>query len=155
MPSNNTEIYEHLYEQKFLKHWMDLIASSSSTGPEALSSLVLLDIYWTHKWYISVLPKIYQITFSAWPPFWPVPFNHPLTGFKMGRTNATHLWRMSCPPPHNVLHWGHPFKTVRYTEVTLWWRVCVNPGHHAMLLVQMGAMYREVFWAITEMQNKK
>ena len=47
--------------------------SSGSTGIKAISSLVLPDIYWTHKWYISVLPKIYQLTFSAAPPLLPKP----------------------------------------------------------------------------------
>ena len=65
---------------------------SGTTEPKALSYLVLLDIYWTHKWYIYVLPKIDQITFSAAPPFCPVQCNHPLTGFKPSRTNATRLW---------------------------------------------------------------
>ena len=61
------------------------------------------------------------------------------------------LW----PPPLNVVHWGHPFKTPRYTKLTLWLQGCVKPGHHAMSLVWVGAMYREFFWAITEMQNEK
>ena len=122
--------------------------SSGTNGPKTLSSLVLLDIYWTHKWYISVLPKIYQLTFSAAPPpppFFPVPCNHPLTGFKLGRINATYLQRMLWSPPLNVVNWGHPFETPRYTEVKIWWRDCVNPEHHEMSLVQVGAMYREVF----------
>ena len=45
--------------------------SSGSTGTKALSSLVLPNIYWTHKWYISVLSKIYQLTFSAAPHLLP------------------------------------------------------------------------------------
>ena len=72
--------------------------SNGSTGPKALSSLVLIYIYWTHKWYISVLPKIEQLKFSSAPPFCPVPFNHSLTWFKLGRTNATHLRRMLWGP---------------------------------------------------------
>ena len=66
--------------------------SSDTTGHKALSSLVILDTHWTHKWYISVLPKIDQIAFSAGPPFCPVPCNHHFTGFKMVRTNETRLW---------------------------------------------------------------
>ena len=58
-------------------------------------------------------------------------------------------------PPKNVVHWGHPFKTPRYNEVTLWWQGCVKIVHHAMSIVQVGKMYREVFWEITEMQNEK
>ena len=42
--------------------------SSGGTGPKALSFLVLLYIYWTHNWYISILPIIDQLTFSAAPP---------------------------------------------------------------------------------------
>ena len=119
--------------------------SSGTTGPKALSFLVLLDIYWTHKWYISILIKIDLLTFSAAPPFCPVPCNYPLMGFKLGRTNATHLQRMSWVPPLNVVHWWHLLETPRYTEVILWWRGCVKPGHHAMSLVQVGTMYREFF----------
>ena len=59
------------------------------------------------------------------------------------------------PPPHNVVHWGHPFETPRYNEVTLWWRGCVEPGHHSISLVLVGVMCREVFWEITEIQNEK
>ena len=120
-----------------------------------LSSLVLLNIYWTHKWYIYVLSKIDQLNFSAGPPLFPVPCNHSLTGSKLGRTNATHLQSMSWGSPNNVVHLGHPFETPRYTEVTLWWRGCVKPVHHTMFLVWVGEMYREVFWAITEIQNEK
>ena len=66
--------------------------SSGSTGPKALSYLVPLDIYWIHKWYIYVFPIIYQLTFSAAPPFCPVLCNHSWMEFKLGRTNATWLW---------------------------------------------------------------
>ena len=69
--------------------------SSGSTGSKALSYLVLIDIYWTHKWYISVSPKIDQLTFSDSPPLLPVSCNHSWMGFKLGRTNTTHLRRMS------------------------------------------------------------
>ena len=31
----------------------------------------------------------------------------------------------------------------------------VKPGHHSMYLVWVGAMYREVCWAITETKNEK
>ena len=31
----------------------------------------------------------------------------------------------------------------------------VNPGHHAMSLVPVGAMFREMFWAIIEMKTKR
>ena len=89
------------------------------------------------------------------PSFLPVPCNHSWTGFKLGRKNATHLRHMSWGPPHNVVHWGHPFETPRYNEVTLWWRGCVEPGHHLISLVLVGAMCREVFWEITEIQNEK
>ena len=58
-------------------------------------------------------------------------------------------------PPHNVVLWGHPFKTPSYTEMTLLWLSCVKPGHHAISLVLVGAMNREVFWEITEIQNEK
>ena len=68
------------------------IFPSGSTGTRAIYSLFLLDIYWKHNWYISVLPKIDQLTFSAPPPFYPVPCNHSLTGFKPGRTIETRLW---------------------------------------------------------------
>ena len=119
--------------------------SSGTTGPKALSYLVLLDIYWTHKWYIYVLPKIDKLTFSDAPPFCPFPCHNRLTGFKLGRTNATHLRRMSWGPSLNVVHWGHPFDTTRYTEVILWWRGCVRTGHHAMYLLWVGAMYRYIF----------
>ena len=67
-------------------------ASSGIIGPMALSSLVLLDMYWTHKWYIYIFPIIDQLTFSAAPPFFPVPRNNLLTIFKLVRTNATGLW---------------------------------------------------------------
>ena len=66
--------------------------SSGSTGTKALSSLVLLYIYLTHKWYISVLPKTDQLTFSSGLPFYPVLCNHSWTEFKLGRTNKTWLW---------------------------------------------------------------
>ena len=62
---------------------------------------------------------------------------------------------MSCGPPHNVVHWGYPFETPRYTKIILWSRGCVKPGHHAISLVLVGAMYREFFGAITELQKKR
>ena len=65
--------------------------SSGSTGPKAFYSLVLLDIYWTHKSYISVFPKINQLNFSAAPPFCPFPCNHSWTVFKLGIRNSTQL----------------------------------------------------------------
>ena len=89
-----------------------------------------------------MLSKINQLTFSSGPLFFPVPCNHSLTGFKMGRTNATYLQRMLWVPPLNVVHWGHQYQTPGYTEVTLWWRGCVKPGHHVMSLDRVGSMYR-------------
>ena len=71
---------------------VSLLVSSGSNGHKALYSLVLLDIYLIHKWYISVLPKIYQIPFIDAPPSFPVPCNHSLVVFKLGRTNITRLW---------------------------------------------------------------
>ena len=68
------------------------LGSSVTNVPKAISSLVLLDIYWTHKWYISVFPKTDLLNFSAAPPFFPVPCNESLTGFKLVITNATWLW---------------------------------------------------------------
>ena len=65
------------------------------------------------------------------------------------------MQRMLWGPPLNVVHWGHPFETPRYTKLTLWLQGCVKPGHHAMTLVWVGLKYREVFWGITEMQNEK
>ena len=62
---------------------------------------------------------------------------------------------MSWTPQHNVVHWGHQSETPSYTKATLWWRGYVNPGHHAMSLVRVSAMYRECFWAITEIKNEK
>ena len=129
--------------------------STGSTEPKALFSIVLLDIYCTYNWYISVLPKIDKLTFIAAPPFCPVPCNHSWIGFKLGRTNATHLWRMSWVPPHNVVHWRHLFKMPIYTKVKLLWWGYIKTGHHALSLVWVGAMHGELFWEITEIQNKK
>ena len=47
---------------------IDLPVSSGSNGTKAISSLVLLDINWTHKCYISIFPKIYQLNFSVAAP---------------------------------------------------------------------------------------
>ena len=89
------------------------------------------------------------------PPFLPVPCNHSLTGFKLVWKNATHLRRRVWVPSLNVVHWGHPFEMTRYTKVTLLWRGCVKPGHHAMSLVWVDAIYREVFCEIKEMKIEK
>ena len=56
------------------------IVPSVSTRPKALYYLVLLDIYWTHKYYISELRKIDQLTFRAALPFCPFRWNNSLTG---------------------------------------------------------------------------
>ena len=84
--------------------------SSGTTGPEAISSLVLLYIYWIDKWYISVLPKIDQLTFSAGPPFFPVPYNHPLTGFNMGRKMKPACDVCPGPPPTQCGTSGTPIR---------------------------------------------
>ena len=48
--------------------FLRLHISSGTTGPKEVSYVVLLYIYWIYKWYISVLPRIDQLTFSAAPP---------------------------------------------------------------------------------------
>ena len=140
-----------------MSYWnTNICKSSGSTGPKAPFSIVLLDIYWTYKCYTPILSKIDQQTFSAAPLLWPVPCNHSWAWFKLGRTDETYLQRMfPTPHPHNEVHWGHPFETPSYTEVRFWLRGYIQPGHYTMSLVQVGAMYREVFWAITYIKNKK
>ena len=82
----------HLALISQLKIRVDRLLSSGSTGPKEISSLFLLETYWTHKWYISVLTKIDHLIFSAAPPFCPVTCNNSWTGFKLGRKNAIRLW---------------------------------------------------------------